>query len=101
MQTLELNGKEWKVENDFFEALAAALGSFEGHGRNPSAFEETMIYFLYLNSVQPPYEVVISHAPREMLSFLHEFAGWIASTRQDRRDDPEWGDDIEVVVTVA
>ena len=101
MQTVELNGKDWKVENDFYEALAAALGSFEGHGRNPDAFEETMIYFLYLNSVQPPYELVIRHASQEMLPFLHKFAGWIARARQDRRDDPEWGDEIEVLVNFA
>ena len=101
MRTLKLDGKGWKRKEDFYDALAAALGSFDGHGRNADAFEETMIYYLELNRVRPPYEVVIRKAPKELLPFLRRFASWIAEARRDRRDDPDWGDDVEVVVTVA
>ena len=101
MQTLELDGRDWKSEMDFYDALAAALGSFDGHGRNAAAFEETMIYYLELNTARPPYELVIRNAPEELQPFLRKFASWIAEARQDRRDDPGWGDDVEVSVTVA
>jgi RNAse (barnase) inhibitor barstar len=101
MQTIELDGKGWRAEKDFYDALASALGSFDGHGRNADAFEETMVYYLDLNSVQPPYELVIRNAPKELLPFLRKFALWIAEARRDRADDPAWGDEVEVVVTVA
>lgn len=101
MQTVDLDGRSWKSEGDFYDALAAALGSFDGHGRNADAFEETMIYYLDLNTVQPPYEVVIRNAPPELMPFLRKFASWIAEARQGRRDDTDWGDDVEVTVTVA
>lgn len=32
------------------------LGSIECHGRNAHAFLETTVYYLNLNTVQPPYE---------------------------------------------
>ena len=101
MQTLELDGRRWKAEKDFYDALVAALGSFDGHGRNADAFEETMIYYLNLNTVQPPYEVVIRNASKDLKPFLRKFAGWIAEARQDRKNDPDWGDDVEVAITVA
>lgn len=101
MQTLELDGSRWQSEIDFYNALATALGSVQGHGRNANAFLETMIYYLDLNSVQPPYEVVIRNAPEELCPFLQDFASWVADARQDRTDDPGWGGDVEVVVTVA
>ena len=101
MQSVELDGGAWKSEADFYDALAAALGSFDGHGRNADAFEETMIYYLELNAVQPPYEVVIRNAPDELRPFLLKFGGWIAEARQGRRDDPDWGGDVEVSVILT
>ncbi|MBJ7445156.1 MAG: barstar family protein [Sphingobium sp.] len=98
MQTIELDGGDWRSELDFYEALANALGSVEWHGRNADAFLETMIYYLDLNKVQPPYKVVIKRAREPVLSFLLEFASWIVKARDDRKRD--WGDDAEVVVTV-
>lgn len=101
MKKLELDGGGWDSKIDFYEALAAALGSFAEHGRNPDAFLETMIYLPELNKVQPPYEVVIRYAPDDLRPYLTQFASWIAEARQDRRSDPDWGDDVEVIVSVA
>ncbi|HEX8527117.1 barstar family protein [Allosphingosinicella sp.] len=101
MQRIELDGSQWQSQRDFYDALAAALGSVEWHGRNGNAFLETMVYFLELNAVQPPYEVVIRGAPDALRPFLADFASWVAEARRDRRDDPGWGGDVDVVVTVA
>jgi len=57
-----------------------------------------MIYYLDLNEVQPPYELVIRHAQGPMRTFVIKFASWIASAREDRKRD--WGSDVEVVVNV-
>jgi len=98
MRKIELDGSGWRSELNFYEALASALGSVEWHGRNADAFEETMIYYLELNQVQPPYELVVRNAQERMRSFLVEFAGWIAEAREDRKTD--WGSDVDVVVTI-
>lgn len=100
MNEINLIGKNWRSESDFYQALANALGSFAGHGHNADAFEETMIYNLELNTAQPPYKIVICDAPDELKPFLKDFASWISEARDDRKNDPEWGDDVEVKVSV-
>lgn len=100
MHTLKLDGSHWKSRGDFYDALAATLGSFAGHGRNADAFLETMVYHLDLNTIQPPYVVAVENAPKALLPFLHDFASWVAEARQGRIDDPDWGEDIEVAVRV-
>ena len=101
MQTLELDGSNWESQRDFYESLAEVLGSIEWHGRNADAFLETMVYYLDLNTVQPPYEVAIKNAPAGLRSFLGDFARWVKEARADRFADPNWGDDVEVTVTIA
>lgn len=101
MNEIELIGKSWRSKSDFYVALASALGSFVGHGHNADAFEETMIYYLELNSVQPPYKIVICDAPDDLKPFLNDFASWISKARNDRKNDPEWGDDVDVTVSVV
>ena len=88
MQTIELSGRSWLTMKHFYDALADALGSFEAHGRNPNAFCETMIYCLDLNSVQPPYEVVITGAHAFLKPSLREFASWVEEARTDRKMTP-------------
>lgn len=100
MHTIEMDASEWRSKEDFYDALAIALGSFDGHGRNAAAFEETMIYYLQLNDVQPPYEVIVRNSNEVIGPFVREFSTWIQETRADRRNDPEWGDDIDVKVVV-
>jgi hypothetical protein len=95
-----MNGSGWRSEKDFYDALANALGSVEWHGRNAAAFQETMIYYLDLNTVQPPYEVIVRDADDTLRPFLEDFASWIEQARKSRRDDPEWGDDVDVKVLI-
>lgn len=101
MRRIELDGSAWRSKHDFYDALANALGSVEWHGRNADAFLETMIYYLDLNSVQPPYEVVIKNASEGLRPFLRDFSSWVTQARHDRRNDTGWGGDAEVTVTVA
>lgn len=100
MQTIKLDGSRWASKDDFYSALASALGSVEWHGRNADAFLETMVYYLDLNAIQPPYVVVVENASKAISPFLHDFASWVAEARQDRIDDPVWGDDVEVAVRI-
>lgn len=100
MQTIDLDGSGWRSERDFYDALAKALGSVGWHGRNANACEETMIYYLELNQVQPPYQVVIQNPYEPLRPFLNNFAKWIAEARQDRSREAGWGD-VEVSVRVV
>ena len=101
MRIIDMNGRDWRSKEDFYEALADALGGFEGHGRNAEAFLETMIFYPDLNSVQPPYEVTVREADEAMQPFLTEFASWVEAARTDRKSDPDWGDDVDVTVIVS
>ena len=100
MRTIKMDASKWRSKEDFYEALAVALGSFDGHGRNADAFQETMIYYLHLNGVQPPYEIIVRDSDEILRPFLQEFSTWIQEARADPRCDPEWGDDIDVKVVV-
>lgn len=101
MQTLVIDGSEWRSQKDFYDALSDLLGGVERHCRSSGAFLETMIYYPELNLQQPPYEVAITNSPAELRPFLFDFACGVAEAREDRRANPRWGDDIVVVVTVA
>ncbi|UOR14396.1 barstar family protein [Qipengyuania aquimaris] len=101
MREIPLDASGWRSRADLFEALADALGSVEWHGRNADAFLETMIYHIDLNAVQPPYEIMVRNAPSELKEYVIEFASWVREAREDRKGDPEWGDDIEVSMVVV
>lgn len=60
-----------------------------------------MVYHLDLNRVQPPYVVEIRNVPESMREFLRTFASWLEEAREDRRNDPAWGDDVRVSVELT
>jgi hypothetical protein len=100
-RALEIDGGQWRSQKDFYDALSDLLGGVERNCRSSGAFLETMIFYPELNVEQPPYEVVITNPPAELRPLLFDFACGIAEARQDRSANPRWGDDVEVVVTVA
>ncbi|HEY6817036.1 MAG TPA: hypothetical protein VI168_15980 [Croceibacterium sp.] len=100
MRTLEVNGSRWRSQRDFYDALSALLGSVERHSRHSGAFLDAMIYYPGLAAEQPPYEIVIRNPSDELRPFLCDFSCAVAGARQQRSADPNWGDDVEVMVTV-
>lgn len=100
MQIISLDGSDWQSKQDFYDALADALGCIDWHGRNADAFMDTMIYSLELQSMKPPYRVNINQVGEMLRPFLEEFAAWVKEARVDRKTDPNWGDDVEVSVNV-
>jgi len=61
MQKIKLNATNWSSVLDFYNALLAALGAPEGHGRNINALVDSMIYG-GINKIDPPYTVEIRGA---------------------------------------
>jgi hypothetical protein len=101
IRRLEIDASQWRSQKDFYDALSDLLGGVERHCRSSGAILETMIYYPYLNTEQPPYEIVITNCSARLRPFLCDFARGVAEARQDRWANPKWGDDIEVVFTVA
>jgi RNAse (barnase) inhibitor barstar len=58
MRVIELDARNWRTELDFYNALLAALGAPEWHGRNLNALTDSMIYG-GINAVEPPYSIRI------------------------------------------
>ena len=56
---VDLVAAEWVTALDFYEALLAALGAPEWHGRNVNALMDSMI-FGGINKIDPPMVVRIS-----------------------------------------
>lgn len=100
MVTISLSGEKWRTKQDFYDALAVALGCVDWHGRNADAFLDTMVYHTNLNRVQPPYRVVIRDVSHDMRPFLIDFAAWVQDARENRKVEREWGDDVDVSVSV-
>ena len=101
IRTLEIDGSQWRSQKDFYDALSELLGGFERHCRSSGAILETMIYYPGLNVEQPPYEIVIANSSAELRPLLFDFACGLVEARQDRRANPRWGDDVEVMLTVS
>jgi hypothetical protein len=98
-RSLEIDGSRWRSRRDFYDALSGALGSVERDCRSSASLLETMVYHPALNTVQPPYAVVIRNPSAALEPFVRDFARSVAEARDDRSADP--GGDVEVVVTVA
>jgi hypothetical protein len=58
MQTIELDATNWRTALDLYDALLAALGAPEWHGRNLNALADSMIWG-GINGVEPPYTIHI------------------------------------------
>ncbi|WP_298334259.1 hypothetical protein [uncultured Erythrobacter sp.] len=99
-KTIEVDASRWSSENDFYNGLAEALGSVPWHGRGSEAFAESMIFYTEMNKIRPPYRLIIRNLSRLQSGYAQEFVSLIAAYRQDRIDDPEWGDDIGVEVVI-
>ena len=59
MRVIELDASQWKTVLDFYDALLAALGAPEWHGRSVAALIDSMAYGR-INAVEAPYVVKIT-----------------------------------------
>ena len=58
MPVIALNAGQWKTVLDFYNALLAAIGAPEWHGRSVAALIDSMVYGR-INAVEAPYIVKI------------------------------------------
>lgn len=59
MTVIVLNAKTWRKPLEFYDAILAALGSPDWHGRNGNALVDSIIRGS-INKVERPYTVVVS-----------------------------------------
>jgi RNAse (barnase) inhibitor barstar len=100
MRVIELNANNWRTWQDLYNALLAALGAPEGHGRNLNALIDSMVWG-GMNAVEAPYTIRISGTEKlskDMLAEIDEvkqaLAGACAERRALGRGDVEIGFEI-------
>jgi RNAse (barnase) inhibitor barstar len=79
MKQIRLDAKEWKTQNDFYDAFFRAVGAPSWHGRNFDALNDS-IGAGQINKVEVPYGIVIANgaaAKGEAQAIIHEFANLI------------------------
>ena len=87
MRLIELNANSWRTWRDFYDALLAALGAPEGHGRNLNALIDSMVWG-GMNAIEAPYIIRISGAERlskDMIAEIDEVKRAIAAACSERR----------------
>jgi len=102
MRTIELNAFGWKHALDFYDALLAALGAPEWHGRSVNALADTMIWSDEINAVKPPYVVKVANlagAPAAVREEVRVAKDWLETSRAEFRDSN--GRDVDVRFELA
>jgi Barstar (barnase inhibitor) len=84
MLSLSLNGASWRTRDDFYDAVFAAVGAPEWHGRNFNALRDS-IGTGGVNKVEPPYCIVIagrSNMGQEAQQVVADFCDLIRELRE-------------------
>src|SRR5574337_372345 len=98
MRVIELDATNWPTTGDFYDALLAAIGAPEYHGRNLNALVDSMVWG-GINAVEPPYVVRISGTaklPKETCDEIEMAKRVLAEARAEFR--ALRGSDAEVAI---
>lgn len=101
MRTIELDATKWKNIIDFYDALLAAIGAPEWHGKSPDALIDSMIWG-GINAVEPPYRIRISGAaalPKEVRDRIELIRQVLVEGRMDYHN--RRGADVEVGIDIG
>jgi RNAse (barnase) inhibitor barstar len=63
MRELFLDGANWKIKDDVYDAFFKAVGAPSWHGRNFNAIDDSIANG-GINSIDPPYRLVIMNYDR-------------------------------------
>lgn len=86
--TIKLDGRHWKTEADFIEAVLAGVDAPPWHGRNYNALHDSFVTGS-VNGFEPPYHFVItglSEPTPEVADAISYFAARIADWRAEGAD---------------
>jgi hypothetical protein len=87
MRAIELDAKNWRTWQDLYDALLAALGAPEWHGRSLNALVDSMVWG-GINAVEAPYKIRISGTEKlskAMLAEIDEVTQALARACAERR----------------
>jgi hypothetical protein len=96
MRTIELDASAWEIQQDFIDALKAAIGAPDWHGSNFIAFGDSMIGG-GINALKPPYVIKVvnaDHLSREVIDLVSIFSMELDRARSTKRF--RTGDDVPV-----
>lgn len=100
MKIIDLDAASWKNVLDFYDAVLAAVGAPKGHGRNPNALVDSMVWG-GMNTVEPPYTIKISRTeslPKDVREHIDLVEGDIAKARMEHRK--QQGNDVDVSIKI-
>jgi len=86
MKSIVLDARSWRTEDDFYDAILAALGAPDRHGRNLDALWDT-IAGDDTNEVKAPYtiEILQTESLSPMLrTLLRRFVALVQDARSER-----------------
>jgi|SRR5581483_4433194 len=98
MRTIEIDAAAWETQQDFIDALKAAIGAPDWHGSNFIAFGDSMIGG-GINALKPPYVIKVvkaGHLPREVIDIISIFSMELDRARSRRRF--RTGEDVSVAL---
>ncbi len=87
VREIVLDASSWRSALDFYDAILAAIGAPDWHGRSPDALNDSMV-FGGINALEPPYLIRITGA-RDLPLDARQEVSWsiqaIAIGRQNYR----------------
>ena len=101
MRVIELDAANWHSISDVYNAILAAIGAPDWHGRSPDALIDSMIWG-GINSLEPPYTIKVlraTEAPLEVRDAIQTLSWVIGEGRKEYQEQE--GDDIEVAIEIV
>jgi hypothetical protein len=97
VQVFELDASVWKTTDDFYEALFAAIGAPDWHGRSGVALVDTMFHD-DVNKVAPPYRVEVRHTANLPAEVRADLVAIVDLFERIRRRRSKRGEYVEVSI---
>lgn len=100
MQIVDLDASGWKNVLDFYDAILAAVGAPKGHGRNPNALVDSIVWG-GMNRLEPPYTIRIFRTvllPKDVREHIGLVERDIVKARMEYRK--QQGGDVEVAIEI-
>jgi len=79
-----LDGRDWKTEADFIDAVLAGVDAPSWHGRNYNALRDSFVTGS-INGLEPPYDFVIRGLPPDIRPEIADAISYFAARIADWR----------------
>jgi len=99
VRVIDIDGRAWRSQDDFYDAIFRAIGAPEWHGRSLDALDDSMIWHDDINDLKAPYTLRIygnSVMPAELRDYVMRFAEAINTLAA-----PDKGTELEISIAIT